>query len=56
MKACELVHNKEYGLKGQPSKIVTYKLQDGKRFWFIDTRGISFWMNENQIEILLLKL
>lgn len=55
MKAFELVYNKEYGIKGQPSKIVVYKGQEGKRFWFKDAHS-TFWMNENQIENLLLSL
>jgi hypothetical protein len=52
MKISELVHDKKYRIKGQ-SGIVFYKHQEGKRFWFTNISG-SFWMNENQIETLLI--
>ena len=55
MKSTELKYNRMYKLKGQSSKIVAYKGQEGKRFWFADAHG-SFWMNENQVETLLLDL
>lgn len=55
MKTSELVYDREYGLKGQPSKTVIYKGQEDKRFWFKGTQG-SFWMNEDQISTLLINL
>ncbi len=55
MKAFELVYNKEYRIKGQPSRIVAYKGQEGKKYWFKDIHG-SFWMDEKQIENLLINL
>ncbi|NDW10482.1 hypothetical protein [Dysgonomonas sp. 520] len=53
MKAIELEYNKNYGLKGQPSKVIVYSGREGKKFWFKDIHG-SFWMNEKQVENLII--
>ncbi|WP_163308906.1 hypothetical protein [Dysgonomonas sp. 521] len=55
MKAIELIYKEMYKIKGQPDRIVSYTGREGNRYWFTDING-TFWMNEKQIETLIISV